>query len=74
LRRVQTPQGFAIDVLRRAHAISAGTPRPATDDASLVEALGVAVTFVDGDPLGFKVTRSLDLAIADALIRAGSSG
>ena len=67
LRAVQTPQGFRRDVLVRAHAAS---PAGATDDASLAEALGVAVTVVDGSDEAFKVTRPLDLLLAEALLRA----
>ena len=40
----------------------------ATDDATLVEATGEPVTLVDGDPLGFKITRPLDLVLAEALL------
>ena len=67
LRAVQTPQGFARDVLQRAHA--AGTAG-ATDDAQLVEALGLPVTTVPGSEEAFKVTRPLDLLLADALLRS----
>ena len=65
---VQTPQGFARDDLERAHAASAGLD--ATDDAGLVEALGVAVHVVAGHPEAFKVTRPLDLLLAEAVVRA----
>jgi 2-C-methyl-D-erythritol 4-phosphate cytidylyltransferase len=67
LRAVQTPQGFRRDVLVRAHDAS---PAGATDDASLAEALGVAVTVVDGSDEAFKVTRPLDLLLAEAVLRA----
>ena len=63
---MQTPQGFAIDALRRAHA--AARTDLATDDASLVEALGESVTLVEGDPLAFKITGPLDLLLAEALL------
>lgn len=62
---VQTPQGFDPAVLRRAFA---GSPAVATDDASLVEAMGVAVRVVVGDPAAFKITRPLDLVLAEALL------
>jgi 2-C-methyl-D-erythritol 4-phosphate cytidylyltransferase len=66
LRAVQTPQGFARKVLERAHRSgSAG----ATDDASLVEALGVRVATVQGSQEAFKVTRPLDLLVAEAVLR-----
>ena len=56
------------DDLERAHAASAGVD--ATDDAGLVEALGVAVHVVAGHPEAFKVTRPLDLLLAEAVVRA----
>jgi 2-C-methyl-D-erythritol 4-phosphate cytidylyltransferase len=65
LRAVQTPQGFPAEVLRRAHA--AGS-RDATDDAGMVEALGLPVTIVPGHPRAFKVTTALDLVLAEALV------
>ncbi|MGQ0844736.1 MAG: 2-C-methyl-D-erythritol 4-phosphate cytidylyltransferase [Sporichthyaceae bacterium] len=66
LRAVQTPQGFARSVLEDAHR-SAGAGE-ATDDAGLVEALGVVVRTVPGSPEAFKVTRPIDLVLAEALI------
>lgn len=66
LRAVQTPQGFRRAVLERAHAD--GSPG-ATDDASLVESLGVPVTVVEGSDEAFKVTRPFDLLVAEALLR-----
>jgi 2-C-methyl-D-erythritol 4-phosphate cytidylyltransferase len=65
LRAVQTPQGFPLDVLRRAHA--AGSTR-ATDDAGMVEALGLPVVLVDGHPRAFKVTTAQDLLLAEAIL------
>lgn len=65
-RAVQTPQGFRRTVLEQAHA--AGPDISATDDASLVERLGVPVTLVDGDPLAFKITRPLDLLLAEVVL------
>lgn len=65
---VQTPQGFRRDVLVRAHA--PGGPRGASDDAGLVEALGIGVTTVPGHPAGFKITTGWDLEVAEALLAA----
>ena len=62
---VQTPQGFRADVLRRAYAGAVGS---ATDDAGLVEAAGERVVVVAGDPAAFKVTRPLDLVLAEAMV------
>lgn len=66
LRLVQTPQGFTRDVLVRAHTDGA---TEGTDDATLVERLGVPVTVVDGSDQAFKVTRPVDLVVAEALLR-----
>jgi 2-C-methyl-D-erythritol 4-phosphate cytidylyltransferase len=67
LRAVQTPQGFAADLLLRAYQ-RAGTA-DFTDDASLVEQLGGQVQVVEGDPLAFKITTQLDLLLAQAIVR-----
>ena len=69
LRAVQTPQGFGTDVLRRAHA--AGDPG-ATDDAGMVEALGLPVVLVPGHPRAFKVTTAQDLLLAEAILAGGA--
>jgi 2-C-methyl-D-erythritol 4-phosphate cytidylyltransferase len=67
LRAVQTPQGFATDLLLRAYQ-RAGTAA-FTDDASLVEHVGGQVQVVDGDPLAFKITTRLDLLLAQTVVR-----
>ena len=54
---VQTPQGFAADVLRAAH--SGGGE--GTDDAALVEATGGKVVVVPGEPANRKITVARDL-------------
>lgn len=61
LRAVQTPQGFAPDILLAAYD-SAGDA--ATDDAGLVERLGQRVATVDGDARAFKITTAEDRARA----------
>lgn len=68
LRAVQTPQGFATDLLLRAYRAGAGAAG-FTDDASLVEHVGGQVQVVDGDPLAFKITTQLDLLLAEAIVR-----
>jgi len=65
LRSVQTPQGFRHEVLAAAH--NAGLD-PHTDDAGMVEKAGVAVTCVPGSELAMKITRPLDLILAEALL------
>ena len=65
LRAVQTPQGFAADLLRRAYAAAGDI---ATDDAALVEQMGESVHVVDGDRLAFKITTALDMTLAEAIL------
>jgi 2-C-methyl-D-erythritol 4-phosphate cytidylyltransferase len=60
---VQTPQAFLADTLRRAVA---GDVADATDCASLVEAGGGRVMWVDGDPRLLKVTDAADLALVES--------
>jgi 2-C-methyl-D-erythritol 4-phosphate cytidylyltransferase/2-C-methyl-D-erythritol 2,4-cyclodiphosphate synthase len=60
LRVVQTPQGFTRAILMRAHA----TGDEASDDATLVEALGERVRVIDGEARALKITRSEDLKSA----------
>ncbi len=68
LRAVQTPQGFARSILAAAHAAFDGGDSSVTDDASLVERMGVPVHVVPGHEDAFKVTRPIDLVLAEALI------
>jgi 2-C-methyl-D-erythritol 4-phosphate cytidylyltransferase/2-C-methyl-D-erythritol 2,4-cyclodiphosphate synthase len=62
---VQTPQVFRRDLLARALA---STDRDVTDEAILVEQLGVAVATFAGDERAFKVTRPLDLLLVRTLL------
>ena len=68
LRAVQTPQGFAREVLVAAYRSGPG----ATDDAALVELRGHHVVVVDGDPLAFKVT-TRDLVVPRGWSPSGSA-
>jgi 2-C-methyl-D-erythritol 4-phosphate cytidylyltransferase len=70
---VQTPQIFADAILRRAHASAEVEGRDATDDASLLEASGVKVAVVPGDPMNLKLTEPSDLAMFEFLLRRGTS-
>jgi 2-C-methyl-D-erythritol 4-phosphate cytidylyltransferase len=67
----QTPQAFRSDLIRTAHARARRGQAPATDDASLVERMGVAVHIVPGSQRNLKITTPEDLALAEALLGAG---
>lgn len=69
LRAVQTPQGFDRGTLDKAHRELARTPGDgASDDAGMVERLGVPVVLVPGHEEAFKVTRPLDLLLGEAVL------
>lgn len=67
LRSIQTPQGFPLDVIVRAHREMADRDVPFTDDVSCVEALGHEVVLVEGSRLAMKITEPTDLTVAKAL-------
>jgi 2-C-methyl-D-erythritol 4-phosphate cytidylyltransferase/2-C-methyl-D-erythritol 2,4-cyclodiphosphate synthase len=60
----QTPQGFNRQVLERAHSAS----DDATDDAALVEAIGVKVKTIEGEASAFKITTKEDISQALLLL------
>ena len=66
-RVVQTPQVFRADVLRAAYCLPYD-PR-FTDDASVVEASGVAVHLVPGNRENIKLTTPMDVLLAEQLMR-----
>ena len=61
---VQTPQCFQTDLLMKAHRAARQTGFLGTDEASLVERLGVPVRIVEGDYRNIKITTRDDLALA----------
>lgn len=71
LRAVQTPQGFRRDVLARAHTT---TGEEVTDDAGLVESVGGTVHVVPGHEDAFKVTRPMDMLLAEAVVARRTNG
>lgn len=65
---VQTPQAFRAVVYRDALAAAQREGVEATDDAALVERLGIAVRVIEGDERNLKITTAEDLRIAEALL------
>ena len=66
LVRVQTPQAFRLDAIRRAH--SAWSGGEATDDAQIARAAGLDVAIVAGDPALEKLTFEADFRRAEAAL------
>lgn len=70
LRAVQTPQGFLLGPLLKAHAMARQKGWEVTDDASIMERCGFSVLVVEGEESNRKITTPGDLA----LLRDESNG
>src|SRR3990172_3001458 len=66
----QTPQVFRYDHLLRAHR---EVTAEVTDDAAMLEALGLPVKLFEGSATNIKVTTPEDLRLAEALLEAGAA-
>ena len=64
-RLVQTPQTFSIQLLKEANRQP--YRESFTDDASVVEAYGHAVTMVEGNRENIKLTTPFDMLVAECL-------
>ena len=69
LWHAHTPQVFPADLLRRAYE----SGKVGTDDAALLEPLGVRVQMVDDGGMNIKVTQPEDMVIARAILRLQSA-
>ena len=67
----QTPQVFRLSDIRKAHADARRRAYHATDDASLVERIGMPVVVVAGSRYNIKITTNDDLLLAEAIVAAG---
>lgn len=67
IRLVQTPQVFYVNVLKKAYQTD--FKETFTDDASVVEAMGVHVHLVKGEVTNIKITTPLDLKIGELIVR-----
>ena len=65
LRAVQTPQGFSRAGLLHAHAEAQARKLAVTDDAALLETLGIPVLVTEGDVRNRKITTPEDLALLE---------
>jgi len=67
----QTPQAFRYDLILKAHETARRDGYVGTDDASLLERLGMDVKIISGSRLNIKITLKEDLAVARAFFDAG---
>lgn len=74
VRIIQTPQTFESDKLQT--AFGQDYQESFTDEASVVERLGITINLIEGEPANIKITRPIDLALAEKILeeRAGAAG
>ena len=65
---VQTPQGFPYALIKKAHQRAIEEGFIGTDDAMLIERLGIPVHMVEGDYCNIKLTTPEDISVAEALL------
>ncbi len=65
---IQTPQGFAYNIIMDAHKNAIESSYIGTDDMVLVERLGIDVKIVEGSYKNIKITTPEDLAVGEAII------
>jgi 2-C-methyl-D-erythritol 4-phosphate cytidylyltransferase len=69
LWQIQTPQTFQVNVIREAHSRATEDGFVGTDDASLVERLGVKVHILPGSYTNIKITTPEDLWFANLFLK-----
>jgi 2-C-methyl-D-erythritol 4-phosphate cytidylyltransferase len=67
-RLIQTPQTFDVQLIKKAYEIK--EDESLTDDASVAERAGHAISLFEGSYTNIKVTTSDDLLVAEALLKA----
>lgn len=67
VRIIQTPQTFFSDIIKKAFEQPYDTSF--TDEASVVEKLGVAIQLIEGETTNIKITRPLDILLAEKILQ-----
>lgn len=70
LIQVQTPQSFHTDLLLEAYERGLKDQCLVTDDAGLVENLGIEVGVIGGSPFNIKITKEEDLILGEFILRS----
>jgi 2-C-methyl-D-erythritol 4-phosphate cytidylyltransferase len=68
LRRIQTPQCFDADMLKKAYETA--NEGMFTDDAGVFESIGNVIHLVDGEKNNIKITDREDLALAEKILNS----
>lgn len=66
VRIIQTPQTFYSEVIKK--AFEQAYDPSFTDEASVVEKLGVTIQLIEGEPANIKITRPLDILVAERIL------
>ena len=69
---IQTPQTFYSDILKA--AFEQDYMETFTDEASVVEKLGVKIHLVDGETTNIKITRPVDILVAEKILEEREVG
>ena len=72
IRIIQTPQTFYSDIIKA--AFEQDYEDAFTDEANVVERLGVKIHLVEGEPTNIKITRPIDILIAEKILEERSLG
>jgi len=66
VRIIQTPQTFYSDIIQK--AFEQAYDPSFTDEASVVEKLGIPIQLIDGEASNIKITRPLDILLAEKIL------
>ena len=69
LSAVQTPQGFLTDLVKTALTKAVSEGKEYTDDCAAVEALGAPTYLCEGSSENIKITKPMDISLAELIIR-----
>jgi len=72
IRIIQTPQTFFSDIIKA--AFEQDYEESFTDEASVVERLGVKIHLVEGEATNIKITRPIDILIAEKILEEREVG
>lgn len=72
VRIIQTPQTFYSDIIKA--AFEQDFRDVFTDEANVVEQLGVKINLIEGEPGNIKITHPMDLLIADKILEEREMG
>jgi 2-C-methyl-D-erythritol 4-phosphate cytidylyltransferase len=71
---IQTPQVFRLELIQKAHKQASASEFFGTDDAALVERLGIPVKVIPGSYENIKITTPEDIVVAEAILKRRGLG